>query len=57
MKTTIQFINDLAGLRVLDIGGTGYDDKTTLRERRMRAAWSKTTRTVMDLKPTADLGR
>ncbi|MBP7274827.1 MAG: hypothetical protein KBA51_01330, partial [Kiritimatiellae bacterium] len=45
---------DLAGLRVLDIGGAGYGADNPY-ERAMRSAWSGCARTTLDHHPGADL--
>ena len=45
---------ELAGLRVLDIGGAGYGADNPY-ERAMRAAWSGCTRTTLDNHPAADI--
>lgn len=45
---------DLAGLRVLDIGGAGYGADNPY-ERAMKAAWGGCTRTTLDNHPAADI--
>jgi hypothetical protein len=56
MKSKAEIIeSELNGLRVLDIGGSGFGEDNAY-ERQLRKAWSVTSaRTTIDLSPLADI--
>lgn len=56
MKTTIEIINELTGMRVLDIGGIGYGGSQAKRDCMLHKAWERTKRrTTLDIKQSADI--
>ncbi len=54
MKSKFDLIAELKGRRVLDIGGSGYNE-TGRRSILLEKAWNGVERTVLDVDPRADL--